>query len=519
MDYSSVNEDGALLPILMSSSEGLIPYKRILALLCISAAAVLIHGYHLGTDDGAIYVPAIKSAADPSLYPFGSEFFMTHAHLSFFPDIVGGSARVTGLTVDLVIFLWHCAGVFLLLLAAWRLSAICFTESPARWGSVALLAGFLSIPVAGTALVIMDPYLTARSLSTPATLFAVVCALSRRRREMCAWIGVTALVHPQMCVYAAAFLACLAMVQARSAWFAAGLPFLYPLRAAQGIERQTLYSRTYFFLTNWTWYEWAGVLAPLMLLWLASATVLKGTLPAFRIVARALIVFGVLFTLAGLVVGMPGWLENYARVQPMRAFHLIYVVLFILLGGLLQQHFLKQSTWRWLALFIPISGGMWLLQHNDYPASAHVEWPGAVSSNPWTTAFLWVRKNTPKDAVFAMDPNYMHSPDEDLHGFRAVAERSVLADALKDSGAVSVFPQLARHWREQTEAEAGWTHFKLSDYRKLAMRFPVTWILTATPSPAGLVCPYVNRDVSVCELFPSARVLAHSRQIGTALLR
>ena len=87
-----------------------------------------------------------------------------------------------------------------------------------------------------------------------------------------------------------------------------------------------------------------------------------------------------------------------------------------------------------------------------------------------------------------------------MHGFRAIAERSMLADFVKDSGAVSLFPQLADHWRSQTQAESGWKDFKLQDFEKLAGEFPVTWILTQTPAPGGLACPYKNRDVAVCRI-------------------
>src|SRR6202011_5397929 len=97
-------------------------------------------GYHLGADDAAIYVPAIKSVADPSLYPFGSEFFMSHAHLSFFSNIVGDYARLTRLPIDFIIFAWHVASIFLLLLASWRLASVCFLSDSARWGGVVLLA-------------------------------------------------------------------------------------------------------------------------------------------------------------------------------------------------------------------------------------------------------------------------------------------------------------------------------------------------------------------------------------------
>src|SRR4051794_35458167 len=92
----------------------------------ITLLAVLIQGYHLGVDDSAIYVPAIKRVSDPALYPFGAEFFMSHAHLSIFAALVGGSARLSHLPIDLTIFLWHVASIFLLLLAAWHLLDCCF---------------------------------------------------------------------------------------------------------------------------------------------------------------------------------------------------------------------------------------------------------------------------------------------------------------------------------------------------------------------------------------------------------
>jgi len=49
-------------------------------------------------------------------------------------------------------------------------------------------------------------------------------------------------------------------------------------------------------------------------------------------------------------------------------------------------------------------------------------------------AFDWAKHNTPVDSLFALDPRYMELPGEDYHGFRALAERSVLADDLKDQG-------------------------------------------------------------------------------------
>ena len=475
----------------------------------ITALAVLVHGYHLGVDDSAIYVPAIKRVADSKLYPFGAQFFLSHAHLSIFSDLVGGSARLTHLPIDLVIFVWHVAGIFLLLAAAWRLLGACFESPCARWSGVALLAATLSVPVTGTALAIMDPYLTARSLSTPATLFAIACYLSNQPRRAVAWLVLTAAVHPQMAVYGLLFIGGMELVRRRRAWHPVaqpvlgaivGLPFLFDFAPVHGAARECLLSRTFFFVNTWAWYEWVGVFAPLALLWWFAAASPRRTLPAFRELAGSLIPFGLAFTTAAVILTIPQRLEAYTRLQPMRSFHLLYVVFFVLLGGLIGEYAIKTSVWRWMALFVPLALVMVLVQESTFPASQHVEWPGSNNGNTWMSAFLWIRQHTPKDAVFATDPNYMVAPGEDAHGFRAVAERSVLADRVKDSGAVSLFPQLATEWQNESGAERGLDHFAPADFQRLRQLYPVTWILTTRPAPPGLICPYQNKDLTVCRM-------------------
>ena len=105
-----------------------------------------------------------------------------------------------------------------------------------------------------------------------------------------------------------------------------------------------------------------------------------------------------------------------------------------------------------------------------------------------------------KDAVFALDPNYMRIAGEDQHGFRAVAERSVLADNVKDSGAVSLFPSLADDWKAQVQATTGWGHFQGADFERLSKQFGVGWVLTRNPAPPELSCPYRSGGLAVCRL-------------------
>jgi hypothetical protein len=167
---------------------------------------------------------------------------------------------------------------------------------------------------------------------------------------------------------------------------------------------------------------------------------------------------------------------------------------------LLGEHFLGHKTWRWIGLFLPLACSMWFLQRSAYPASLHVEWPGATEVNSWSSAFYWIRHNTAKDAIFALDPGHMLRQGEDMHGFRAIAERSMLADAVKDSGAVSLFPSLAEHWKQQVEAQQGLERFQPKQFQKLASLYPVTWIVTRQAPPAGFTCPYRNDGLSVCRI-------------------
>src|SRR5262249_24477994 len=100
------------------------------------------------------------------------------------------------------------------LAAGWLLASRCFYSRRERVGAVALLAMWLTLPIAGTSLLLMDPYVTARSISTPCVLFSLVAALdfagSVRSREPWHWSGlvvagallaVAAAVHPLMAAY------------------------------------------------------------------------------------------------------------------------------------------------------------------------------------------------------------------------------------------------------------------------------------------------------------------------------
>ena len=86
-------------------------------LAALTIAALAIHGYHLGVDDGEIYVPAARRLLNPSLYPFAPEFFLSHAHLSLFSPTLAWTARLTHLSMDWTIFAWYIVTLFGMMIA------------------------------------------------------------------------------------------------------------------------------------------------------------------------------------------------------------------------------------------------------------------------------------------------------------------------------------------------------------------------------------------------------------------
>jgi hypothetical protein len=128
--------------------------------------------------------------------------------------------------------------------------------------------------------------------------------------------------------------------------------------------------------------------------------------------------------------------------------------------------------------------------------------PGVAAHNPWVESFLWIRDHTPANAYFALDPDHMRLPGEDQHGFRAIAERSMLADRIKDSGAVTMFPALADGWLQQVNAQEGWQHFGPNDFARLRSQYSVDWLLLQRPGTPGLDCPYQNSALMVCRVPP-----------------
>lgn len=152
-----------------------------LLLAGLTLAAIAVQGYHPGVEEAEIYAPGILKALRPSLFPYNSQFFQAHASMTIFPNPIAGSIRLTHLPPWRAFFAWPIVTAFLLLWACLQIARLCFAENFAAWCGVALTASLFALPLTGTALLIVDPYLTTpgvRGLPCPyATRELLVCRL------------------------------------------------------------------------------------------------------------------------------------------------------------------------------------------------------------------------------------------------------------------------------------------------------------------------------------------------------
>lgn len=499
--------------------------KNLGLLLLLAVLTFLVMGYHPGLEDDAFYLSAIKRDLHPALFPYDADFFRLQFQATIFDKLVAFSIRLTHVPVDWAVLLWQFAAVFLLLHGCWRIARRCFSEPASQWAAVCMVGALLTLPVSGTGINLADQYLHPRILATVAILAAIVNVMDRRLWRGAVLLATAFAVHAIMAVFGISFCVFLLWVQHRnqvpspaSIIGAILIPFGWMFEPGSDAWRRAAATRSFYFLASWHWYEWLGIFAPPILL-LGFRLFLQyrrdfmiGTSALPPLVA-ALLYYSIFQTVVGLLVMFPPSLERLRPFEPMRYLHLLYVLFFLLFGGVLGGDALRRQPYRWALLFIPLTGVMLFAQLRMFPASAHLELPGSTPRNAWVQAFIWIRSHTPVDSRFALNPRYLELPGEDYHGFRALAERSTLADYTKDGGMVARVPELAPRWLAEVSAQNGWPHFQAADFERLKQQFGVNWIVLSRgdamfahiangDSPSkSMTCPYGDEQVSVCHLY------------------
>ena len=483
--------------------------------LWLAPVVLLVHGYHPYAGDAALYTAGVRHLLDPSFYAVNAIFVAAFTRFSLFAWLVAGVVRLTHLPLSWVLLGAYLGSVVLFLAAVRALAARLFAGEPARWCCLLLAAGAFTLPVAGTALFLMDPYVTARSFSTPLGLLAVAACLDRAWGRTTLLLLLAALLHPLMAAYSVALVLLLGLVSAGRGRWAAGLCGAGCLAAAgifvaahaglsgtqtapTYLEAVSLAPRRFLFLARWRWYEDLGLALPLLLFALAWRR--WGSTTRIGALCLACLLLGTTGAIVSAAFVPPGGPYPLVPLQVLRCFHPIYAVGLVLCGGVLAS-LSQRSRFAAVSLVVLLFGGMFAAQRVAWQGNSMVEWPGAASSNPWQQAFLWIRSNTPRDAVFAFDPYLVYLPEEDEQGFRSITERDHLADD-KDGGVAVVFPSLADRWARQRNATLRIDGRSDPERRTTLLPLGATWLLLPPGASTHLPCPYENRVVRVCRLAP-----------------
>jgi len=446
-------------------------------------------------------------------------------HYTLFPYFLAAMVRLLHLPVQWALLGTHLALLWLLIFALHQLSTHCWPSPAVQWAAVAIAAFCLATPVAGTALCIADPYLTPRSFATPLCLLLFAAVLDHRLGRAALLLELAVAFHPLMGIYAGLFALVLWTVDTQHirstlrvclvAILGAGLLVLAQRHTVESPAYiHAALTRTYFYLAEWHWYEIFGLFAPLAIfLW-----IFRCDLPRFSTHARyrtalsgAAMACGITaITISCLLVHPASHSHLLARLQPLRTFHTLYVLMFLLLAGTLAERLLRRVPMRSAAvcvaaLLFASGSSMFCVERQIFPDSAHFELPGRTPQNQWQQAFLWSREHTQPDALFALDANFITAPGEDGQSFRAMAERSSLSDYSKDGGSSAVFPQLAAQWQPDEQRSTNLSRIADSERISRLAAVGVSWIVLQQKFQTGLAqthlaCPYRNATVLVCRI-------------------
>lgn len=488
-------------------------FTEVVPVLLFTLLGFAVMGYHPGYEDDGIYLSAVQSDLHPALYPHDAAFFKMQMQASAFDSATAEIVRVTHIPVAWTELLGQLFAIFLILWACHSIARRLFERAEVRWAGVAMMAAMLTLPVSGSALYIADQHLHPRNLATAFILLATDRILAGKRWHAVPLVAAAFLMHPMMAAFGSSFCFCLAvaLMEPVHVWlrdvresFARGAAALVPLGwvfdPASPAWRKALSTRKYYFLYRWTWYEWLGALGALFLFWLLMRLAQKRGQTLLSRFAFAVLVYGVFQQLVAIAMLTPPSLARLAPLQPMRYLQIVYCFLALFAGCLIGEYLLKGRVWRWAIFLLVANGAMLSAQEAQFPDCPHLEMPWTKPANPWLQAFAWVRQNTPTDAYFALDPYYLAAPGEDYHNFRALAERSQMADGIKDTAVVVLVPDLAPEWDREVTAEEGWKSFQSADFERLKEEFGVDWVLVRYPAPQGLDCKWHNRELSVCRI-------------------
>jgi hypothetical protein len=413
------------------------------------AATANAGGYRYGASDQAFYIPAIRKAMDPSLFPRDGWLLAAQGNVILWDGLVAGLSALLHAPLPWVFFMLYVAGILGLyaagVYAGWAAGA-------SVWGTAALLAMLtLRHRIAKTGVNTLEGYLHPRMIAFAFGMFAIGAFLRRRPGWALASLVAAVALHPTtgvwfgMLLAAAAFaawprwrrpLALLGLAAAAvSVWAIAGGPLSSRAVLMDEMWLTAVATKDYLFPHEWPLYAWLLNLLPAVIaaavLWKARGTSLD---------LRGLL-WGALGLTAFFVVTLPFVAMRYAlavQMQIPRVFWLVELVALLALVSLASSAkgvALDRGRARRRLRAAPILAALfWGLSLARGGAVLFGEKDGRLITidlppNDWTGAMTWLRQQ-PVDAHVLADPGHAWRYGSSV---RVAAERDVFHEDVKDA--------------------------------------------------------------------------------------
>src|SRR5260370_10440927 len=136
------------------------------------------------------------------------------------------------------------------------------------------------------------------------------------------WLVFAALMHPFMASFGILFCIWLILLdrfRPRLLGFAAAaLPFGITFEPPPAAYHEVALRQRSHFVLRWEWYEWLGVIGPVLLFWWFGSWARQRGMKKLELVSRAMVPFVLVASVAAIVLGSSVRLEALARLQPLR---------------------------------------------------------------------------------------------------------------------------------------------------------------------------------------------------------
>lgn len=463
------------------------------ALLFFILATANSGGYRYGASDQAFYIPAIRKAMEPGLFPRDTPLLAAQGRVILWDGLVAGLTSLSNASLPSVFFALYAAGVIALYAAAVLLAR---AAGLSRWATVAFLALLtLRHRIPKTGVNTLEGYLHPRMIAFAFGVLAMAAFLRRRPTWAIAALAVAGAVHPTTGVWFAMLLGTAALIAwpgwrtglamlalagtVAAVWAIAAGPLSARAVPMDDVWLAAISTKDYLFPHEWPAYAWA-----LNLLMAAIVAIGLWRLRPVSPELRGLMAGALALTLF-FVATLPFVTMRYAlavQMQIPRVFWLVELTaLIVLLMAVSRLHatafaggrgrdFLPVKILALFLIVVSVARGATVLFVEKDARLVTIDLP----RDDWTAAMDWLRAQPANVHVLA-DPGHAWRYGSSL---RVAAERDVFHEDVKDAAIAMYDRGVALRVVERGALVTDFAGKRAEDVLALARRYDLDYLVT-----------------------------------------